>query len=144
MKDKDAGVRAAAAGALGVLGYDAESWVKDLAALISDPERREVKLAAAAASGRVGKQAVLALDALTALRNKEAAKEEGSRDKDLLRTRRRPSRACGLSFLTLGPWYYIGPFSNDGNEGFKTAYPPEKEIDLNKTYPGKNNTTATG
>ena len=143
MKDKDAGVRAAAAEALGVLGYEAESWVKDVAALLNDPEGREVKLAAAEALGRAGKQAASALDALTALRNQEAAKAEGSRDEDLLRTCSSAIEGIQRSFLTLGPWHYIGPFSNDDNVGFKTAYPPEKEIDLKKTYPGKNNTTAS-
>jgi hypothetical protein len=36
-----------------------------------------------------------------------------------------------------GKWYYIGPFDNTENAGFDTVYPPEKEIDLTKTYPGK-------
>jgi len=36
-----------------------------------------------------------------------------------------------------GKWHVIGPFDNEDNKGFDTAYPPEKEIDLKKTYPGK-------
>jgi hypothetical protein len=40
--------------------------------------------------------------------------------------------------LRLGKWHYIGPFDNSGQRGFNTVYPPEKEIDLAKTYPGKN------
>jgi glucose/arabinose dehydrogenase len=45
-------------------------------------------------------------------------------------------KASGL--LTLrGPWHYIGPFDNTENQGFDTPYPPEKEIDLKKTYSGK-------
>jgi hypothetical protein len=36
-----------------------------------------------------------------------------------------------------GAWHAIGPFDNDDNRGFDTAYPPEREIDLAKTYPGK-------
>src|SRR5262249_45896786 len=36
-----------------------------------------------------------------------------------------------------GPWYLIGPFDNEDNRGFDTAYPPEKEIDLAKKYPGR-------
>jgi hypothetical protein len=36
-----------------------------------------------------------------------------------------------------GKWYYIGPFDNTENAGFDTVYPPEKEIDLAKTYTGK-------
>ena len=38
---------------------------------------------------------------------------------------------------TIGAWYYIGPFESHGRRGFRTAYPPEKEIDLSKAYPGK-------
>src|SRR5262249_42490417 len=41
-----------------------------------------------------------------------------------------------------GTWYFIGPFDNTDNKGFDAVYPPEKEIDLKKTYPGKNNETA--
>jgi hypothetical protein len=45
-------------------------------------------------------------------------------------------KASGLPTLR-GKWYYIGPFDNTGNTGLDTPYPPEKEIDLKKTYPGK-------
>jgi hypothetical protein len=45
-------------------------------------------------------------------------------------------KASGLPPLG-GKWYYIGPFDNTGRKGFATAYPPESEIDLKKTYPGK-------
>jgi len=64
---------------------------------------------------------------------------------------RRPTRnetilAClkANGFPTLeGTWHYIGPFEywrhDHQSRGFKEAYPPEKEIDLAKTYPGKGN-----
>jgi hypothetical protein len=46
-------------------------------------------------------------------------------------------RSGGLPTLE-GRWYYIGPFDNPPvNQGFDVAYPPEKQIDLNKEYPGK-------
>jgi serine/threonine protein kinase len=45
-------------------------------------------------------------------------------------------RTGGLPTLD-GTWYYIGPFDNPDGKGFDIAYPPEKEIDLKKTYPGK-------
>jgi hypothetical protein len=35
---------------------------------------------------------------------------------------------------TLGPWHYLGPFDNTGQKGFDTAYPPEKEINLQAQY----------
>ncbi len=50
-------------------------------------------------------------------------------------------RASGLPTFQ-GKWYYVGPFDNAGNQGFDTAYPPEKEIDLKKTYPGKDGAKA--
>jgi hypothetical protein len=45
-------------------------------------------------------------------------------------------KASGLPTLD-GKWYYVGPFDNTENAGFDTAYPPEREIDLKKTYGGK-------
>ena len=38
---------------------------------------------------------------------------------------------------TPGVWYFIGPFSNDDNKGFETVFPPEKQVDLSKKYPGR-------
>ncbi|MEA1940518.1 MAG: tetratricopeptide repeat protein [Candidatus Caldatribacteriota bacterium] len=35
-------------------------------------------------------------------------------------------------------WLIIGPFDNTGKSGFEKVYPPEEEIDLHKTYRGKN------
>lgn len=37
----------------------------------------------------------------------------------------------------LGPWWVIHPFDNTDEKGFDTVYPPELEIDLKKTYVGK-------
>jgi hypothetical protein len=34
-------------------------------------------------------------------------------------------------------WYVIGPFDARGMRGFKTVYPPEKQIDLNEEQEGK-------
>src|SRR5262249_21927578 len=45
-------------------------------------------------------------------------------------------KAGGLPTLG-GTWHYIGPFDNTDNRHFETVYPPEREIDLKKTYPGK-------
>jgi serine/threonine-protein kinase len=39
--------------------------------------------------------------------------------------------------LDAGKWYFIGPFDNKDRKGFGTIYPPESEIDLKKSYPGK-------
>jgi len=40
--------------------------------------------------------------------------------------------------LRLGSWSYIGPFPNSNNQGFKTVYPPEREVNLKAKYGGKN------
>ncbi|RKU12379.1 hypothetical protein C6501_11130 [Candidatus Poribacteria bacterium] len=37
----------------------------------------------------------------------------------------------------LGPWWVIHPFDNTDEKGFETVYPPEREIDLEKDYIGK-------
>jgi hypothetical protein len=56
-----------------------------------------------------------------------------------LRLYRNAGRIEGVKpALVLGKWRYIGPFDNDGSRGFDTVYPPEKEIDLARKYPGKN------
>jgi hypothetical protein len=48
-------------------------------------------------------------------------------------------QASGLPTLE-GAWHYIGPFDNVDNNGLETVFPPEKEIDLKKTYAGKGGT----
>ncbi|MCB1091594.1 MAG: hypothetical protein KDL87_08685, partial [Verrucomicrobiae bacterium] len=40
-----------------------------------------------------------------------------------------------FGFLT--HWKMIGPFDNTGREGFASVFPPETEIKLDATYPGK-------
>lgn len=45
----------------------------------------------------------------------------------------------GSTPLAFGNWHYIGPFDNTGQQGFDRVYPPEKELDLAKKYPGKGN-----
>src|SRR5439155_1741893 len=45
------------------------------------------------------------------------------------------SVADHLGFLR--QWYVLGPFDAQGWKGFKTGYPPEKKVDLQATYEGK-------
>jgi hypothetical protein len=40
--------------------------------------------------------------------------------------------------LVAGNWHYCGPFDYANGQGFATAYPPEKGVDLKQKYPGKN------
>jgi len=44
--------------------------------------------------------------------------------------------------IVLGKWHLIGPFDNPNRRGFDIVYPPEKEIDLQKSYFGKNDAKA--
>jgi tetratricopeptide (TPR) repeat protein len=39
----------------------------------------------------------------------------------------------------LRKWRVIGPFDNISRSGFEKAYPPERELDLAKSYPGRDN-----
>jgi glucose/arabinose dehydrogenase len=48
--------------------------------------------------------------------------------------------ATGLPKLATS-WWYIGPFDNTDGQGFETVYPPEKEINLTKTYSGRDGET---
>jgi hypothetical protein len=41
-----------------------------------------------------------------------------------------------LGFLM--DWYLVGPFDATGAKGFRTAYPPEAQVDLKAEYQGKN------
>jgi len=34
-------------------------------------------------------------------------------------------------------WWVIGPFDNEGGKGFRTAYPPEKRIDIEAAHRGE-------
>jgi len=138
LKEPNADIRAAAAYALGVLGYYPETWVKDLGPLLSVKEKREVQLAAVITLGQTAKHGGFAVDALTMLRTQEMAKAEGKRDRDFLYALKDTLENIQQELVSMGPWYFIGPFPNDDNAGFKTAFPPEKEIDLKKEYPGKN------
>lgn len=38
-------------------------------------------------------------------------------------------------------WWLIGPFDNTDKKGFTAIYPPEKEIDFEMSYSGKNNSS---
>jgi hypothetical protein len=58
--------------------------------------------------------------------------KKGNRERTILAS----LEASGLPTLR-GTWHYIGPFDNQNGEGFDAVYPPEREIDLTRTYTGK-------
>jgi hypothetical protein len=41
-------------------------------------------------------------------------------------------------FGLLRTWLLLGPFEGSGGKGFTTAFPPEQQVDLTRTYEGKN------
>lgn len=67
----------------------------------------------------------------------------GASDDDQVKAIVKPLRELGdavdlqkhFGFLT--EWSLIGPFDNAGLIGFDAVYPPEKELDFAKKYPGK-------
>ena len=67
----------------------------------------------------------------------------GAIDDDQVKSVVKPLREMGevidlqkhFGFVT--EWNLIGPFDNAGLKGFDIAYPPEKELNLKATYPGK-------
>jgi hypothetical protein len=49
-----------------------------------------------------------------------------------------PDKAPGSNFkLTLGKWYFLGPFDNTQGQGFAKELPFEKNVDLKETQVGK-------
>ena len=55
-----------------------------------------------------------------------------------LRLYRNLGKTDAMPTLAMTDWHYIGPFDNAGGHGgFDRVYPPEKEIDYKKKYPGR-------
>lgn len=71
---------------------------------------------------------------------------DAARDVDQINTAKEALEDAGQKvdlprhFGFLMHWKVIGPFDNTDRKGFATVYPPEKEIDFSKTYPGKTGT----
>jgi hypothetical protein len=52
--------------------------------------------------------------------------------------------ASAPAAISLGPWFYAGPFDNTDRKGFAAVYPPERNVvDLKAVYAGKNNEKVT-
>jgi len=134
LKDNAVEVRRTAAQAVAVMAPDPKTATPLLANLLEDNDR-DTRVAAALALGYLGKGAAEALPKLTAARDRENGRAE--KDNDFLNALNRAVVTLQLSASKLGPWYYAGPFDNANNQGFRTAFPPEKEIDLKKKYKGK-------
>jgi hypothetical protein len=67
----------------------------------------------------------------------------GASDDDQVKAIVKPLREMGetidlqkhFGFLT--EWHVIGPFDNTDMKGFDTIYPPEKDLNFSRKYPGK-------
>jgi len=85
-----------------------------------------------AEGGEPGKAVPLCHKALTAARDLDQIRLLASR----LRKQDEPvDLARHFGFIVR--WKLIGPFDNTGEKGYDVAYPPEREIDLTASYPGK-------
>src|SRR5206468_1498425 len=68
---------------------------------------------------------------------------DASRDLDQARRLQTKLKELGVAVSVadhmgfLREWYAVGPFDANNFKGFKTAYPPEKQVDLKATYTGK-------
>lgn len=51
----------------------------------------------------------------------------------------KPEKASGIykALHMIRTWWVLGPFDSPDRKGFEISYPPEKEVDLSKAYPGK-------
>jgi len=88
-------------------------------------------------------------EALLAEDKKEAAQAafqqamSGAVDDDQVKAIVKPLRELGVMvdlqqhFGFLTSWQLIGPFDNTDKQGFDVTYPPEQELKLDATYPGK-------
>ncbi|MFZ4394240.1 MAG: FG-GAP repeat domain-containing protein [Kiritimatiellia bacterium] len=65
---------------------------------------------------------------------------DGFRGLRLYRNKTTQPAAAPAAAPPIGKWFYAGPFDNTGGNGFATAYPPEKGVDLAAQYTGKGGT----
>jgi hypothetical protein len=65
---------------------------------------------------------------------------DGFRGLRLYRNKTAQPAAAPAAAPPIGKWFYAGPFDNTGGNGFATAYPPEKSVDLAAQYTGKGGT----
>lgn len=98
------------------LRRDAVAMALDKAAAIEDPKRAIVAYREILTASRAPDQVKLVTAKLEALGQKV----------DLPR-----------HFGFVMQWHLVAPFDNTGTQGFDVAYPPEKQVDLQATYAGK-------
>jgi hypothetical protein len=122
-------------------GIDAPTAERLLAGMLDDPSlelRRDAivrQIAAADAArqaGRSEEEQTLCQAAFAAARDPDQVQLLTARLRKL-GAKVDPIRHYGV----LVHWHAIGPFDDAGGKGYDAAYPPEREIDLSRSYPGK-------
>jgi hypothetical protein len=106
---------------------------------LNDPEFRPDAVAFLTREAETQEKAGHKDQAVTKLRKAFAA----SRDLPQVKTLAGRLRGLGVTVRVtehlafLGEWYVIGPFDARDMKGFKSAYPPEKQVDLTAELDGK-------
>lgn len=110
--------------------------------LLDDPEFRSDAVDVVL---RVGDRAKAAKDLKTAKDEYQKAFKH-SRDSSQVTRAARSLKSVGvevnivehMGFITR--WHLLGPFDAPGTSGFNQSFPPEKKVDLQAIYPGKDDT----
>ena len=118
-----------------MLAIDRETSEKLIPGFIDDPstELRRDAVALMMARGRkAGNDTATYRKALDAARDVDQIQEIA---KALAELKEKVDLPRHFGFLT--NWQVIGPFHNSERKGFAEVFPPEKEVDLNASYQGK-------
>jgi hypothetical protein len=99
---------------------------------LDDPEFRYEAIDLRLKDLATSKDAAAFREAFTASRDLEQSRRIAAKLKEL---KVDVSVADHMGFLR--QWYVIGPFDSEKGMGFKTEYPPEKKVDLQETFDGK-------
>lgn len=123
-----------------MLAIDRETSEKLIPGFIDDPstELRRDAVALMMARGRkAGDDTATYRKALDAARDVDQIQEIA---KALAELKEKVDLPRHFGFLT--NWQVIGPFHNSERKGFAEVFPPEKEVDLNASYQGKESKVA--
>jgi len=135
-KDSNASIRKIAIATLGAVGTSAEVPLLTNAMQDEHPEVRNAaeyslyKMAGKLASGDEREKAIELYKML--FENTDNFQHAGNIADKLKSLGVEVDLKARFGFINT--WMAIGPFENEDGKGFDTVYPPEKEIDLTKTY----------
>jgi hypothetical protein len=130
-----------------ILRLDPQAADRFLPQMLQDPSV-ELRRDAVAVVLREAQRLLDAKDAEAAKRTFQKALA-GARDKDQVDAIAKQLKTLGTEvdlaahFGFLPTWHLIGPFEGKDDSGFATAYPPEKGVDLEASYTGKQDAKLT-